>query len=192
MSQAKKPIAQNIQILKDLVKDGVPMIGIEPSSILIFRDEYLDLTSGAENEIAKEIAKNTFFIDEFISQLIQDNIITSDMFTEDEELIKLHGHGHQKSLSSVTHTKRMLSLPKNYKVQNIPSGCCGMAGSFGYEKEHYKVSMEIGELVLFPTVRKQPQEVIIAAPGTSCRHQIKDGTGVKALHSIEIFYNALK
>ncbi len=192
VSQAKKPISQNIQILKDLVKNGVPMIGIEPSSILIFRDEYLDLTSGADNEIAKEIAKNTFFIDEFISQLIQDRVITSDMFTEDEELIKLHGHCHQKSLSSVTHTKRMLSLPENYKVQNIPSGCCGMAGSFGYEKEHYKVSMEIGELVLFPTVRKQPPEVIIAAPGTSCRHQIKDGTGVKALHSIEIFYNALK
>ena len=113
------------------------------------------------------------------------------MFTEDTEVIKLHGHCHQKSLSSVTHTKRMLSLPKNYKVYNIPSGCCGMAGSFGYEKEHYKVSMEIGELVLFPTIRKQPPEVIIAAPGTSCRHQIKDGTGVKPLHSIEIFYNAL-
>ena len=191
VSQAQKPISENIQILKDLVKEGIPMIGIEPSSILIFRDEYLDLTSGPDNEIAKKIAQNTFLIDEFISKLIQDNVITSDMFTEDTEVIKLHGHCHQKSLSSVTHTKRMLSLPKNYKVYNIPSGCCGMAGSFGYEKEHYKVSMEIGELVLFPTIRKQPPEVIIAAPGTSCRHQIKDGTGVKPLHSVEIFYNAL-
>lgn len=192
VSQAKKPIVENIKILKDLVKEGVPMVGIEPSSILIFRDEYLDLTKGKDNEAAQSIAKNTFLIDEFISQLIQDGEITSDMCIETEELIKLHGHCHQKSLSNVVHTKRMLSLPKNYTVHNIPSGCCGMAGSFGYEKEHYEVSMDIGELVLFPTVRKQPKEVIIAAPGTSCRHQIKDGTGRKAMHSIEIFYNSLK
>ncbi|MEL7006880.1 MAG: hypothetical protein AAFN93_29790, partial [Bacteroidota bacterium] len=79
----------------------------------------------------------------------------------------------------------------NYEVQLIPSGCCGMAGSFGYEKEHYEVSMKIGELVLFPTVRKQSEDVIIAAPGTSCRHQIKDGTSRKALHPVEILYKAL-
>jgi Fe-S oxidoreductase len=77
------------------------------------------------------------------------------------------------------------------KVETIPSGCCGMAGSFGYEKEHYDLSMKIGELVLFPTVRKQPDEVIIAAPGTSCRHQVKDGTGKKALHPVEVLWDAL-
>jgi len=76
-------------------------------------------------------------------------------------------------------------------VETIPSGCCGMAGSFGYEKEHYDLSMKIGELVLFPAVRKQAQEVIIAAPGTSCRHQVKDGTGRNALHPVEVLYNAL-
>ena len=85
----------------------------------------------------------------------------------------------------------MLSFPENYKVETIASGCCGMAGSFGYEKEHYNLSMQIGELVLLPAVRKQPDEVIIAAPGTSCRHQIKDGTGRKALHPVEILYDAL-
>jgi Fe-S oxidoreductase len=85
----------------------------------------------------------------------------------------------------------MLTLPANYTVDIIPSGCCGMAGSFGYEAEHYEVSMQVGELVLFPTVRKQPAEVIIAAPGTSCRHQIKDGTGRKALHTLEVLYEAL-
>ena len=78
------------------------------------------------------------------------------------------------------------------EVHLIPSGCCGMAGSFGYEKEHYDLSMQIGELVLFPAVRKQPEEVIIAAAGTSCRHQIKDGTGRKALHPVEIIWKALK
>jgi Fe-S oxidoreductase len=87
--------------------------------------------------------------------------------------------------------QKLLSLPKNFEVQLIPSGCCGMAGSFGYEEEHYETSMKIGELVLFPTVRQQPEDVLIAAPGTSCRHQIKDGTGRTALHPIEILWNAL-
>jgi Fe-S oxidoreductase len=83
-------------------------------------------------------------------------------------------------------------FPPNYVVESIPSGCCGMAGSFGYEKEHYGLSMEIGELVLFPTIRKQPEEVLIAAPGTSCRHQIKDGTGRLARHPVEILWEAMQ
>jgi Fe-S oxidoreductase len=86
----------------------------------------------------------------------------------------------------------MLSIPVNYKVEEIKSGCCGMAGSFGYEKEHYEVSMKVGELVLFPEIRKTEAQVVISAPGTSCRHQIFDGTGRKALHPIEILYDALK
>jgi len=85
----------------------------------------------------------------------------------------------------------LYSLPENYSVQLIPSGCCGMAGSFGYEAEHYGLSMQIGELVLFPAVRQQPEAVIIAAPGTSCRHQIHDGTGRRALHPAEILFEAL-
>jgi Fe-S oxidoreductase len=106
-------------------------------------------------------------------------------------VIKLHGHCHQKALASVESTKKMLSIPVNYSVEEIKSGCCGMAGSFGYESEHYEVSMKVGELVLFPEVRKSGQEVIIAAPGTSCRHQIMDGTGRKALHPIEVLFDAL-
>ena len=82
-------------------------------------------------------------------------------------------------------------MPENYQVEVIPSGCCGMAGSFGYEREHYELSMKIGELVLFPAVRHAKDDTIIAAPGTSCRHQIKDGTGRVALHPIEILYDAL-
>jgi Fe-S oxidoreductase len=85
----------------------------------------------------------------------------------------------------------MLSFPENYRVEIIPSGCCGMAGSFGYEKEHYELSMQIGELVLLPSVRQQPETTIIAAPGTSCRHQIKDGAQKTALHPVEILYDAL-
>ncbi|MCQ2341168.1 MAG: hypothetical protein MJZ48_01750, partial [Paludibacteraceae bacterium] len=107
--------------------------------------------------------------------------------------IYLHGHCHQKALVGVEKTAECLRLT-GAEVKVIPSGCCGMAGSFGYEKEHYATSMAIGEMVLFPAVRQatkaQPQ-VLVAAPGTSCRQQILDGTGVKALHPIEILYNAL-
>jgi FAD/FMN-containing dehydrogenase/Fe-S oxidoreductase len=189
VKEAKKRAVKNVELLAGKVSKITPMVGVEPSAILTFRDEYPDLVTG--NPAVKVISDNTYFIDEFISEHIQSGNITSDQFTEKEELIKFHGHCHQKAQSSLTHTKRMLSLPKNYTMHTIPSGCCGMAGSFGYEKEHYELSMQIGELVLFPTVRKQPEEVIIAAPGTSCRHQIKDGTGRKAVHTVEVLYKAL-
>ena len=107
------------------------------------------------------------------------------------KLIKLHGHCQQKAIGSIADSVTVLSLPENYKVETIPSGCCGMAGSFGYEKEHYDVSMQIGELVLFPKVRSNAATCTVAAPGTSCRHQIKDGTGEKALHPVEILFEAL-
>jgi Fe-S oxidoreductase len=128
---------------------------------------------------------------EFFEKEIKAGKISRDLFTMEHRKIKLHGHCHQKSLASIEPTKVMLSLPENFQVEEIKSGCCGMAGSFGYETEHYELSMQIGELVLFPEVRKASTEVIIAAPGTSCRHQIKDGTGRTAYHPIEIMYQAL-
>ena len=118
--------------------------------------------------------------------------IDASLFTEEEKTIRLHGHCHQKALSTLVAPKKILALPKNYKVLNIPSGCCGMAGSFGYEKEHYDISMKMGELVLFKTIRKESKESIIAAAGTSCRHQIKDGTDRDAEHPVTILWNALK
>jgi FAD/FMN-containing dehydrogenase/Fe-S oxidoreductase len=192
LREAKKIAIQNIQMLQGLITPETPLIGIEPSAILTLRDEYLDLVGEELLPDAVKIAGNALLIDEFIAREIDNGNITKEAFTQEKKLIKLHGHCHQKALSSLTHTKKMLSLPENYTMHLIPSGCCGMAGSFGYEKEHYEVSMQIGELVLFPTVRKQPAEVIIAAPGTSCRHQIKDGTGRLALHPVEILWDALK
>lgn len=188
---AKKIANTNIEFLKDIVTAETPLIGIEPSAILTFRDEYIDLADDKNFEAAKAMSKNVFLIDEFIAMEIDKGNISKDVFTKEQKLIKLHGHCQQKSLSTVTASVKLLSLPENYKVETIPSGCCGMAGSFGYEKEHYVLSMKIGELVLFPTVRKQPAEVIIAAPGTSCRHQVKDGTGRKAKHPVEVLYEAL-
>jgi Fe-S oxidoreductase len=116
---------------------------------------------------------------------------TSAFVVHNEKSILLHGHCQQKAVSALSDSVKVLSFPANYKVETIPSGCCGMAGSFGYEKEHYEVSMNIGELVLFPKIRANQNNCTIAAPGTSCRHQIKDGTGEKALHTVEILYAAL-
>ena len=189
--KAKKIANKNIGLLGSLVTSSAPLIGIEPSAILTFRDEYVDLANDDQFDTAKALASNSFMIDEFIAMEIQKGNITKASFTSEKKLIKLHGHCQQKALSSVLPSATLLSLPENFSVEVIPSGCCGMAGSFGYEKEHYELSMKIGELVLFPTIRSQQESTIIAAPGTSCRHQIKDGTGKKALHPIEILYEAL-
>lgn len=188
---AKKIANKNIQSLKDIVSANTPLIGIEPSAILTFRDEYVDLADDENFEAAKELAKNAWLVDEFLAQEIDKGFIKPEQFTTEKRMIKLHGHCQQKAMSSVTPSVMLLSLPQNYSVEVIPSGCCGMAGSFGYEKEHYDISMKIGELVLLPAVRASAEEVIIAAPGTSCRHQIKDGTGRKAMHPVEVLYKAL-
>jgi FAD/FMN-containing dehydrogenase/Fe-S oxidoreductase len=192
VKEAQLIAIQNVGMLRGLVSDATPIIGIEPSAILTLRDEYLDLMPPERREDAARLATHTFLFDEWFAREIDRGHITKEVFTDAKRLIKLHGHCHQKALSSLTFTKKALSLPANYEVHLIPSGCCGMAGSFGYEKEHYEVSMQIGELVLFPTVRKQPADVIIAAPGTSCRHQIKDGTGRKSMHPAEILFEALR
>ncbi|MDB5263901.1 MAG: FAD-binding protein [Adhaeribacter sp.] len=189
---AKKLAQRNVELLKDVVTADAPLVGVEPSAILTLRDEYLDLVDDDQLPAAKQIAANSWLFDEFIAMERFKGNISPDAFTLEKRHLKLHGHCHQKALSSLVHTQKMLTLPANYTVDIIPSGCCGMAGSFGYEAEHYDVSMQIGELVLFPAVRKQPEDVIIVAPGTSCRHQIKDGTGRKALHTLEVLWDALK
>lgn len=193
LKKARNLAMKNIALLKDKISVDTPLIGIEPSTILSFRDEYVNFSIGTVHEKeVQNLAQNALLIDEFLDQLFESGEIEQSIFNNDQKLIKLHGHCHQKSVASIVPTKRMLSFPKNFTVETIPSGCCGMAGSFGYEKEHYDVSMQIGELVLFPTVRKQAKEVTIAAPGTSCRHQIKDGTGRIAKHPVEILWEVVK
>jgi Fe-S oxidoreductase len=188
---AKKIANKNIKIFSKIINEETPLLGIEPSAILTFRDEYIDLADEANLATARALAKNVFIIDEFIGREIEKGNIKKSSFTTEKRHIKLQGHCHQKSLSSTAPTLKMVSLPENYSAEEIRSGCCGMAGSFGFEKEHYDLSMQIGELVLFPTVRSTAPDVIIASGGTSCRHQVKDGTGVKALHPVEVLYDAL-
>jgi len=196
VKKAKKIAMKNIELLKDSISEKTPLLGIEPSAILTFRDEYCDLFNEAEEpefyQASRKLAKNCLMIDEFIANEIDRGNILKSSFNSDLRKIKLHGHCYQKALTSTNSTLKVLSFPENYKVIEIPSGCCGMAGSFGYEKEHFELSMQIGEMVLFPEIRASVNDTLIVAPGTSCRHQIKDGTGKNALHPVEVLWAALK
>jgi len=191
VKKAKAIANANIRLLKDKISEETPLVGIEPSAILTFRDEYPELADKNMRKAALRLAENSLMIDEFLEREINTGKIQIKQFTTAKRHIKLHGHCHQKSLASTSATLFVLGFPENYTVEEIPSGCCGMAGAFGYEKEHYDLSMKVGELVLFPAVRNSSKETIIAAPGTSCRHQIKDGTDRTALHPVEILYDAL-
>ena len=192
---AKKYAVKNVQMLSGVVTGETPLVGIEPSCILSFRDEYPDIVPLEMRETAKELARNCLLFDEFIMSEVAAGRISSESFRQLEAEIYLHGHCHQKSLIGVGKSAEMLRLIPGVKVNVIPSGCCGMAGSFGYEKEHFETSRAIGEMVLFPAVRKatadKKKNVIVSAPGTSCRQQIFDGTGIKALHPVEIMFNSL-
>ena len=198
LKYAKRCAEKNVELLSDVVTSDAPLVGIEPSCLLSFRDEYPDLVDSKMRDRAKGLAKNVYLFDEFIVREMEAGRITADMFEDGAVEIWLHGHCHQKSLVGIDKTVQMLGLLRGAKVNVIPSGCCGMAGSFGYEAEHYKTSLAIGEMVLFPTVRRVVMATsgvvptIVAAPGTSCRQQIKDGTGVVAVHPIEILAKYIK
>jgi FAD/FMN-containing dehydrogenase/Fe-S oxidoreductase len=191
VKEAKIIANKNIVRLSGLISAETPLIGIEPSAILSFRDEYIDLADPENKEAARNLSGSAFTIEEFISMEYKAGRIDRTAFTTAEKQVLIHGHCYQKSLSSQDFTQTCLEIPLNYKTSLIPSGCCGMAGAFGYEKEHYAVSQKVGELVLFPAVRAAAADTIIAAAGTSCRHQVKDGTGRLSQHPVEILYEAL-
>ena len=189
LKQAKTLAEKNLRLFYPIAQAGMPIIGLEPSAILTLRDEYKRFhLSAPEVEL---LADHCFLIEEFLAQEIEAGNINSSQFTSGSKNIKIHNHCHQKALSNQKVTFDILNLPENYSVSIINSGCCGMAGSFGYEKDHYNVSMQVGELTLFPSIRKSAKNVVIAANGTSCRHQIYDGTGRQALHPVSILKKAL-
>lgn len=195
---AKRFALKNVNLLKDKVSAQTPLVGIEPSCILSFRDEYPDLVPTEQRKPAQNLGRNALLFDEFIMREVNAGRITTEDFKTDAVDIWLHSHCHQKALVGTEKTVQAFKLLSGAKVHVIPSGCCGMAGSFGYEKEHYQTSLAIGEMVLFPTIRKAVANTdgvvptIVSAPGTSCRQQILDGTGVHAVHPIEILYRWLK
>lgn len=191
LRKARKIANHQIKLFKDVIDDNHILVGIEPSAILTFRDEYPELVSQPLRDDARKIAANCLAFDEFIAREFEAGRIDRKRFTGEPKKIRLHGHCQQKAIASTAASKMMLEIPENYSVEEIRSGCCGMAGAFGYEKKHYDLSMKIGELVLFPAVRNSSPDTLICATGNSCRQQILDGTGVVALHPAEILYNAL-
>ena len=190
LEQAKACANQNVALYKHLVNSEIPLLGIEPSALYTFKDEYLKLANDQSN--AKKLAENCFLIEEFLANEIDKGHLSTNAFTYQGKNIKIHAHCYQKSLGNPADTFKILNLPKNYKVTLLSTGCCGMAGSFGYEAEHFEISQKIGEERLFPSIRKMDATTLVAANGTSCRHQISDGTSRKALHPISLLYQAMR
>ena len=192
LMEAKTLANTNVEKLHSLITSEHPLIGIEPSALLTFRDEIPSLVDVDKREKADVIKPNCLLIDEFIAREFKAGKISRDAFHGNQQKILLHGHCHQKSIAGLTATRIALTIPSQYEVELLPTGCCGMAGSFGYEKKHYKLSQQIANLVLFPRLLNKPIKSIIASNGTSCRHQIKDGIEQTGFHTAEILYNALK
>ncbi len=189
--QAKKIANENIALLTAALPMGYVLVGTEPSAILTLRDEYPSLANPALKSAAAQLAAASFTIEEFLYNEIKAGHISKSQFHLQSKTIALHTHCYQKVLSDAKYSLFILGFPENYTVTEINAGCCGMAGSFGYEKEHYEVSQKVAELVLFPAIRNLKEETLIAAAGTSCRHQIKDGLHKTALHPVEILAAAV-
>lgn len=192
LDEATRLARANIRLLSALVADGTPLIGLEPSAVLGFRDEYLRLAGPEEREAAGCLAERTFLLEEFLYREAMAGRVGPEDFDEVPRRILVHGHCHQKALSEQGEAGFVLALPAGHQVEVLATGCCGMAGSFGYDRRHFGVSMQIGELSLFPAVRAAGEEVFVAASGHSCRHQIADGTGRVARHPAEILAESRK
>ncbi|MEY4382832.1 MAG: hypothetical protein RI995_374 [Bacteroidota bacterium] len=189
---AKALMESNVDILQQ-ADSTKPIICIEPSALVTFLDEGPKIVSPDYVKIANEIKSRIQLIDNFLADEYKKGIIKSNFFHSKAKKIVLHGHCHQKALIGLSKTRIALEIPENYSTELIPSGCCGMAGSFGYEKDKYALSQQIAELVLYPKLRDiQGEEEIIAMNGTSCRHQIKDGIAKTGKHTVEILFEALK
>jgi FAD/FMN-containing dehydrogenase/Fe-S oxidoreductase len=192
LKRAKQCANRNVRRLKGLVSNEVPLVGIEPSTLLVFRDEYPDIVDEALVDEALQIGRHALLIEEFLVVELDKGNIDRMLFTDQPCEILVHGHCHQKSLAKNSGLLKMLSIPENYHVDELKSGCCGMAGSFGMERKNYELSMKIGEQLLFPTIRQLGDGIKVAMPGTSCRQQLLDGTGRRAYHPVEILYQAMK
>ncbi|MBN2486873.1 MAG: FAD-binding protein [Bacteroidales bacterium] len=191
LKAAQKLAEKNVKVFTGKIGEHCALVGVEPSAILTFRDEYPGLLRGEVQALSRELTKNVFTIEEFIANEFSKGNITADKFRSSTNKILYHGHCQQKSLTGTSAALKVLGIPGNGGVEEIKSGCCGMAGSFGFEKEHFGLSMKIGELILFPKVRKAGSNDSIVASGTSCRQHIKDGTGKDTKHPVEVLYSLL-
>ncbi len=189
VKQARKAARETVDRLYPFAEQGLPIVGLEPSCLLSMRDEYHHLLPGDPK--VQVVSNHCYTFEEFISKLNAEDQLPL-TFTCQQRHLLLHGHCQQKALVGTAPSKHALTLPEGYEVQEIDSSCCGMAGAFGYEREHYDISMKMGERRLLPAVREADAETIIVASGTSCRHQIEDGTGKRVLHPAQVLWQALE
>ncbi len=190
VNKARRAAQDTVDRLAPFAEQGIPIVGLEPSCLLSMRDEYHYLLP--DDPRVPVVADHCYTFEEFMAKLADDGALDLSLFTDRARHILLHGHCQQKSLVGTAPSQRALTLPAGYTVSEVDSGCCGLAGSFGYESEHYEISMTIGERRLFPAVREQADDTIIAAAGASCRQQVKQGTGQQVMHPAEILRDALK
>jgi FAD/FMN-containing dehydrogenase/Fe-S oxidoreductase len=190
LRHAKRLAHLTLERIQVEIDPHIPVVGIEPAALLTYRDEYPDLVGSEWKEKALLWSKQCLMIEEFIVDQHQKGHISSLSFGTYARKVLLHTHCYQKALGISHLTEQMLQLIPEIQIDHLPTGCCGMAGSFGYEKEHYQVSMQIAELVLLPSIRKEQDNACVAAPGHSCRHQIKDALDTQALHPLEILWIA--
>ncbi len=187
LGQASASARHNVDLLHSYAEQGIPIVGCEPSCLLTLRDEYPELV---QDQRAKAIARNSYLFDEYLV-LLHDRGELDLQFRDEPKKVLFHGHCHQKALAGTDSSLRALRLPPGWEVELVNAGCCGMAGSFGFEKEHYDISMTIGNLALFPAVRAKGEEWELAVTGVSCRQQIEDGAGRPARHLVELLRDAL-
>jgi Fe-S oxidoreductase len=187
LDKAKTKAIHNLKLLEPYAKNSIPILGVEPSVVVMLKKEYRDLVPGKE---ADRVAELSSLIEDYLIRGIETDKF-SFQFDGKSRKVLYHGHCQQKANLGTEKTLELLKLIPNCAVEEIEAGCCGMAGAFGYESEHYSLSLEIAELALAPRIRKSDPETIIAASGTSCREQILHTTERKALHPLEVFAEAL-
>ena len=191
LKKAKKIAEKNLNQLIKICSTQSFIVGIEPSAILSYRDEYPELVSESYKKIAKQLSQQIYTVEEFILNEFKKGNINNQMFNAKKKDIYVHIHCQYKAIAKKQTIIDCLKIVPLFNVHEIESTCCGMAGSFGYEKKHYELSMKIGELFLFKTLRQLPDNITIVANGTSCRQQILDGTNRKALHPVEVLFEAI-
>ena len=189
MDKARRAAEANVKAVHAYVEQGVKLVGLEPSCILSFRDDYLDLLPGSDQ--AGAVGESAMLIEEFLAHARETDGVELELKKRPAKKILLHGHCHQKALVGTGLALEALQGIPDCDVAEIPSGCCGMAGSFGFEKDHYDISMAIGEQVLFPAVRAEADGAVVVSEGVSCRQQIEHGTGTRAKHLVEVLAEAL-
>jgi len=189
VADAEAEARRTIATLKPFIDRGVPVIGLEPSCLLTLRDEFISMLPGGD---AAELALNAMLLEEFLAREADAGRLRLKLKALPQKKALLHGHCHQKAFALMPAVERVLRLVPQLEVETIASSCCGMAGSFGYEADHYEVSMKMAEASLLPAVRAADADTLIVADGTSCRHQIHDGARRNALHVARVLEFALE